>query len=56
MIECFCCKQIGYMKSTFKFFPKREGTGHHPICMMCVPYVTKSIEEYESAQTKLSDF
>jgi hypothetical protein len=57
MFECFCCKQVGYMQATFKFFPKRDNPSeHHAICMMCVPYVEKSIKEYESKQTKLDQF
>jgi hypothetical protein len=58
MIMCYCCQQIGYIKETFKFFPKRDNSGYHAICMICVPYVEKSIRDYENrtGQTRLSDF
>jgi hypothetical protein len=57
MWECFCCKQIGYMESTFKFFPKRHGECTQPICMICIPYVVDAIQQYEvKYQTKLEDF
>jgi len=59
MFECFCCKQIGYMQATFKFFPSRHNPGeHHAICMMCVPYVTQAIKDWEAGkgQRKLSEY
>ena len=56
MWECFCCEQTGYMKATFKFFPKRHGDGYHPICMICVPYVIECITDFENGQKKLTEF
>ena len=58
MFECFCCKQIGYMRSTFKFFPMRHDNGLHAICLMCVPYVEQSIKDWEAGQgqRKLTEY
>jgi hypothetical protein len=46
---CFSCGQIGYMESTFTWFPRRDvPNAKVPICMLCNQTVRAKILEWES--------
>jgi len=49
MWTCFSCGQIGYMESTFTWFPRRDvPNAKVPICMLCDQTVRSKIKEWEA--------